>query len=143
MAKTTLLTAAVAVVVARHARATNYAREDQGLKSQKLRMRVGNAYPVHRKRTYQVRRGCSRLPACAAHVHTARTATGWVLELQLVTAHVSPYPLGFGPCFYVSFAHGSSYVRWSPKYHAHGTLFVVPFLVLSVPEPAVRSAQRH
>ena len=30
-------------------------------------------------------------------MHTAHTAAVWVLQLQLVTDHVSPYPLGFGP----------------------------------------------
>ena len=81
---------AVAVVVARHARAINFARKDNGLGLKKKRMRMRNAYPTHRKGTYQVRRWCSRLFASAEHVHTARTAAGLVLQLQRVTVHVSP-----------------------------------------------------
>ena len=129
VAKTTLRSA-VAVDVARHARATNY-REDQGLRSQKLRKILGNAYPLRRTHTYQIRRGRSRLPASAAHVHTSHTAAGCVLQLQLVTVHVSPYPSGFFTFIFL-FCLPTAAVT-SParqNYYAHGIRFVVPFLVL-------------
>ena len=111
---------AVAVVVARHARAINYARKEYGLRFLKKRMRMRNAYPTHRKVTYQVRRGCSRLLASAAHVHTTRTAAGLVLQLQRVTVHVSPYPLGFDPfvfweaLFQNNPSEAPPHVSWQP-----------------------------
>ena len=105
----------------------SYARQDQELISQELRVRVGNAYPTRRKRWYaEGVRGCCR----SGVIVGSRFAVPFPFPGSTHVLCSCSYYVLRSICYFLLPVTAAVPSPGCPKYRAHGAPFVVPLLVM-------------